>query len=262
MNQEVDHEIAFSPGPAFEFIAGSIQELIKDHPPSLTALLKLLSVLAVRYQRVYIHARDMDWRRPFDIDHTFFEDLTEAISAVDFARTLTNADMRSFAVLTEQGIGDNADMASLVTKWDDLSIVVWECCTALPQFIGTIQECVQVYLLFFNPSSSILTLISQALFLIRNYHSFTAILKGLQKYSITDSSFIAATSSSGTVALNPVLPPDLLYLLDPADNFLLYRQHFLNAPGIPFLLPHLQEYRETGVPALQQLYQQMRTALP
>ncbi|KAK1144883.1 hypothetical protein N8T08_004896 [Aspergillus melleus] len=245
MNRGASHDISLSTAPAFEFIAGSIQELIKEHPPSLTAVLKVLSVLAVRYQRVYIHARDMNWFQPFDINYTFFEDLTESISAVDFARTLTNADVRSFTVLTEQGLTDNdTAVANLVSKWDDLSTVVWECCTALPQLIGTIQECVQ------------------ALFLIRNYHAFTAILKGLQKYSITDSTFTGTASSSGTVALNPVLPPDLLYLLDPAHNFLLYRQHFQGAPGIPFLLPHLQEYREIGLPAFQQLFQQMRTAIP
>ena len=81
----------------------------------------------------------MNWIQPFDIDFSLYEDLTGSTSAADFARTLTNADERSFSALTPQQI-----MAKLLTKWESLSIEVWECCTALPDMIPYIQDCVQV----------------------------------------------------------------------------------------------------------------------
>ncbi|KAA8645711.1 uncharacterized protein ATNIH1004_007130 [Aspergillus tanneri] len=244
MNPGSSPDITSNTAPAFEFIAGSIQRLFKELPPSLSSILKVLSVLGVRYQRKYVHVRNMNWHRQFNVTFSFLEDLMGSTSAADFARSLTNLDESHFSALTQQNLTDHDAVASrILIQWELLSIDVWESCTALPHMIGYIQECVQ------------------ALLDIHNYHSFTAILSGLQKYSITESTFTTANTITGTAALNPVLPPNLLYFLDPSQNFIAYRQQFQGSPGIPFLFPHLQEYRECGAPALQQLFQQLRTAL-
>lgn len=102
----------------------------------------------------------------------------------------------------------------------------------------------------------------QALFLIRNYHSLTAMLNGLQKYSILAMTFENVNSTTGTVTLGPVLPADLFYLLNPFHNYLAYRQQFHEAPGIPFLLPHIREFKKHGQGVLRQLFQEIQIPLP
>lgn len=101
----------------------------------------------------------------------------------------------------------------------------------------------------------------QALVGTRNYHSLTAILTGLHRYSITDSSLTTTPAAAAMIVPNPVVPPDLLCLLHPFQNYAAYRQQFVNAPGIPFLVPHIRESEEHGQQVLSQMFQQMRTAL-
>ena len=100
--------------------------------------------------------------------------------------------------------------------------------------------------------------IHQALFAIRNFHSLTAILDGLRKYSLTESTMATAGNGADTVALKSVTPPSLLELLDPTDNFATYRQLYQASPGIPFLFPHIRECQQGGQPPLRQLFQQMQ----
>lgn len=64
-----------------------------------------------------------------------------------------------------------------------------------------------------------------------------------------------ANSTTGSVTLGSVLPADSFYLLEPFHNHLAYRRQFLQAPGIPFLLPHIREFQYHGKPALHQLLQ-------
>ncbi|KAG2421412.1 hypothetical protein HFD88_005387 [Aspergillus terreus] len=237
-------EISTPTAPAFEFIAGPIQRLFTDLSPSLTDILKVLAVLSVRFQRTYVHAREMDWTRPFNVGFSFLEDLLAATSAKDFARTLTATDEGVFGKLTVQSILDeDAVTTGILTQWEHLSLDVWECCTGLPDMIPLIQECVQ------------------ALVGTRNYHSLTAILTGLHRYSITDSSLTTTPTAAAMIVPNPVVPPDLLCLLHPFQNYAAYRQQFVNAPGIPFLVPHIRESEEHGQQVLSQMFQQMRTAL-
>ncbi|PKY07835.1 hypothetical protein P168DRAFT_3216 [Aspergillus campestris IBT 28561] len=230
-----------SAGLGFEFIAAPIQRIFRDLPPSLTNILKVLSVLGVRFQRTYVHAREMDWTRPFNVAFSFLEDLLDATSPVDFARTLTSADEEQFATLTPQSfVTQDATANNLMKRWEMQSIDVWECCTGLPENIAYIQECLQ------------------ALFAIRNFHSLTAILDGLRKYSLTESTMATAANGADTVALKSVTPPSLLELLDPTDNFATYRQLYQASPGIPFLFPHIRECQQGGQPPLRQLFQQMQ----
>ncbi|KAE8147800.1 hypothetical protein BDV25DRAFT_159603 [Aspergillus avenaceus] len=235
-----DYEIPPNTSPGFEFIAGPLQGLFKDLPPSLTSILKVLSVLGVRFERQYLHVRTMNWSQYFDVEFSFLEDLTGSTSAEDFARTLTNVDERKFSALAPQHIiTDDPIVKQILAQWELLTVHVWECCTALPDTIPYIQECVQ------------------ALLAMRNYHSFAAIINGLRRYNITDSVF----STSGLLVPNPIVPPNLLYLIVPYQNYAAYRQQFEASPGIPVLIPHIREYQQRGQPILLQMFQKMRAAL-
>ena len=69
--QDTEDDSSLSPVPGFDFIAGPIQRLFKEHPPSLTAILKVLCVLDVRFQQTYVHIPEMDWNKCFDTSVTF-----------------------------------------------------------------------------------------------------------------------------------------------------------------------------------------------
>ncbi|PKX91702.1 uncharacterized protein P174DRAFT_246749 [Aspergillus novofumigatus IBT 16806] len=226
---------------AFEFIAGPIQNLFQDSPPSLTSILKVLSALGVRFEQAYVHAREMNWVQPFNTSVCFLDDLLASTSAVDFSRTLTNIDEGQFSKLTPPSIAEESSVPRrLVEEWGLLSTAVWECCSALPDLVPYLQEC------------------AEALLANRNYHSFTAVLDGLQKYSITALTITNTNNGTSTVALNPVLPPNLVYLLNPFRNYAAYRRQFQDFPGIPFLLPHLREIQQHGELALRQFFNNLQ----
>ncbi|KAF7128838.1 hypothetical protein CNMCM5793_003747 [Aspergillus hiratsukae] len=226
---------------AFEFIAGPIQGLFQDSPPSLTSILKVLSVLGMRFQQAYVHAREMNWVQPFNTSVFFLDDLLASTSAVDFARTLTNIDEGQFSKLTPSSVAEESPLAvRLIEEWELLSTAAWECCSALPDLVPYLQEC------------------AEALLGTRNYHSFTAVLNGLQKYSITALTITNTNSATSTVSLNPVLPPNLVYLLNPLRNYAAYRRRFQEFPGIPFLFPHLREIKQRGEPALRQFFNNLQ----
>ena len=132
--------------PGFQFIAGPIQSLFRDQPPSLTTILKVFSVLAIRFRRQYIHTSHMDWNQPFDTSIIFLEDCLNSTSAIDLARTLTGADEVDFGDLTRHNlIAEDAVVKRLLANWHILSISVWECCSALPDMMTPyLRECAQV----------------------------------------------------------------------------------------------------------------------
>ena len=104
---------------------------------------------------------------------------------------------------------------------------------------------------------------SQKLFLKRNYHSLTAVLDGLHKYAITTARSRGLNSIvGGMVVLDPLLPPNAIFLINPAHNHAAYRQHFSEYPGIPFILPHLREFQQHGETALQPLLEYLQNPLP
>lgn len=253
-----------SPVPGFDFVTGPIQRLFKEHPPSLGGILKVLCVLEVRFRRTYVHVPEMNWNEYFDTSVVFLEDVLASTSAEDLAGTLTSTDESHFSELNQQGVMPESPMAwQINTGWHFLSMAVWEVCSALPELIGYIQECVQVCE---YPSSCFLQLkcinrFWQALFLARNYHSLTATLHGLQKYSILAMSITNINSTTGAATPSPVLPADSFYLLDPFQNYLAYRRQFHQAPGIPFLLPHIREFKWYGKGSLHQLLQAIRVPL-
>ncbi|KAJ5613744.1 hypothetical protein N7528_007398 [Penicillium herquei] len=226
---EVAGNIPFSKKPGFEFIAQPIQTLF-SRPNSLTTVLKVFSVLGVRFRRHYIHTSKMDWYTPFDTTILFLEEYLGSTSATDLARTLTGTDEYDFASLSRQGImtGD-ATVKSLLSSWQTLSISVWETQDLLPK---------------------------------RNYHSLTAILNGLHMYAIATAPSRGLNSTiGGMVVLDPLLPPETIFLTNPSHNYATYRQYYRENPGLPFLFPHLREYQQQGEPAIQPLLDYLQNPL-
>lgn len=66
----------------------------------------------------------------------------------------------------------------------------------------------------------------------------------------------------GIVAFDPILPPETTILANPAQNYSNYREHYLEYPGIPFLLPHLREYHKHGESALEPLFRYLQNSPP
>ena len=58
----------------------------------------------------------------------------------------------------------------------------------------------------------------QPLLTLRNYYSLTAILSGLHKYLVSESSLVRLENETTALNLNELLPPEMLYLLDPSQN--------------------------------------------
>ena len=59
-------------------------------------------------------------------------------------------------------------------------------------------------------------------------------------------SFSNINNTTGLGLLGPDLPATSFYLLDPFQNYLAYQHQFHKAPGIPFLLPHVREFKQHG----------------
>ncbi|KAL4906848.1 hypothetical protein BDW74DRAFT_128576 [Aspergillus multicolor] len=231
-----------SPTPGFAFFAGPIQRLFKELQPNLTLILKVLGVLGIRFERSYLHAPEMNWSKLFSIAFSFLEDIDSSGSPMDLAHSLINSDKRDFAALTEEGYFNHSVANRLSNRWLSLSTEVFECCKALPEMVVYITGSLQTLMAY------------------RNYHSLTAIISGLHKYSISEASL---STENGTTFLSraEVVPLELLFLLDSSQNYTPYREHYRRAPGIPFLVPHLYEYQEHGEPVLQYFYEQLSAVL-
>ncbi|KAJ6114845.1 Guanine-nucleotide dissociation stimulator CDC25 [Penicillium sp. IBT 16267x] len=224
--------------PDLQFIAGPIQNLFKDNPPKLTTILKMLCVLSVRFRRQYSQTPKMDWLTPFDTTCLFLEDYLGATSPKDLAHTLARTDEVDFSRLSRQSILNGDGMAKqLMENWHTTSMSVWECCCALPDMMETMQECAQI------------------LFIKRDYYSLTAILEGLQRFSISTARSRGLNSNvGGMLVLDAPVLPEAIHLINPIHNYAAYRQHFLENPGTPFLFAHYREYQQHGETAIQPLF--------
>lgn len=141
------HDIRIPSELGFEFIATPIQRLFQEHPATLTGILKVLCVLAIRFRRTYVHTPQMDWNTPFDTDMSFANSLLDSTSANDFARTLTRTDREAFANLSLRNIvAEDSLSREYLSRWEKLTFSVWECGSALPDRIEFIQECIKVRL--------------------------------------------------------------------------------------------------------------------
>ncbi|KAJ5118895.1 Guanine-nucleotide dissociation stimulator CDC25 [Penicillium atrosanguineum] len=240
---EVTLDMPQSTNPGFEFIAGPIQRLFKDQPPSLTTILRIFSVLAIRFRKQYIHTSKINWHAPFNTEILFLEDCFNSTSPMDLARTLTGTDEIDFSSLSRQSIvADDVVVKRLLGNWHSLSVSVWECCSSLPDImIPYLRECAQI---LFNKC---------------NYHSLTAILHGMHRYRISTARSRGLNSTvGGGVVLDPILPPETTFLTISTQNYAAYRQHYREYPGIPFLLPHLRDHHQNGEGVLQPLIQYLQ----
>ncbi|KAJ5249416.1 hypothetical protein N7524_011732 [Penicillium chrysogenum] len=233
-----NREISEPRGAGFEFIAGPIQALFKDQPGRLAVTFKMLSVLTIRFRRQYVHAPTMDWKTPFDTSIPFLDDYLESTSLTDLASSMRGLDEQNFAELTRQIlIAEGSVVGQLKIQWRELSVSVWECCAALPDLIPYIQEC------------------AQYLFTTRDYHSFTAITKGLDTYNILKT----RPGNTSTTPGNMITLEPLISLMKPSQNFVAYRQHYQKFPGIPFLIPHTRDYKANGESVLQPVFQYLQS---
>jgi hypothetical protein len=156
---EAARQMPQSTSPGFEFIAGPLQRLFKDQPPSLTTILRVFSVLATRFRKQYIHTSGINWHAPFDTEILFLEDCLNSTSPMDLARTLTGTDEMDFSGLSRQSIvADDVVVKKLLDNWHALSVSVWECCLSLPDImVPYLRECAQVS---FKQSTTLSTSIS------------------------------------------------------------------------------------------------------
>ncbi|KAJ5565884.1 Guanine-nucleotide dissociation stimulator CDC25 [Penicillium sp. DV-2018c] len=227
----------------FEFIAGPIQDLFKEQPGRLEVMLKILSVLAIRFRRWYIHAPAMDWQTPFDTSIPLLEDYLISSSESSLARNLSIQDEQRFAEMTRRNfVAGDAVVEKLLADWRALGISVWECCAALPEMISDLQVC------------------AQSLFAARNYHSLTAIINGFHTYTIST----MRASNTGTTPGHPttkraLIPQEIAFLMNPAQNYAAYRQHYLKFPGLPFMAPHLRDRKQNGDSVLQPVFQYLQS---
>ena len=142
---EASQDLPSCTTPGFEFIASPIQCLFKEQPPSLSHILKLFSVLAVRFRRQYIHTARMSWKMPFDTTLMFLEDCLASTSVTHLARTLTGYDEIEFSQLSRQSlVTPDTCVKRLLANWQTLRTSVWECCSALPDLIPFLRDCTQV----------------------------------------------------------------------------------------------------------------------
>lgn len=129
----------------FEFVAGPIQRLFQDRPESLTDMLKICNVFAVRFRRQYINTAKVPWNKPFDASYPFLEDCLGSSSPSDLARTLTTLDKGDFSNLSRQSIIAHDEITKgLLANWETLTVSVWECCSAIPDLTPYLRECTQV----------------------------------------------------------------------------------------------------------------------
>lgn len=137
---------SFSSG--FHFVTRPLHCFFKDRPESLTDMLKLCNIFAVRFRRQYINAAKVPWSKPIDISYPFFENWITSSSPVDFARTLTALDKASFGefhLRNNLTLDENDESVQrLRSGWNALVESVWECCAAIPNMSAHLLECAQV----------------------------------------------------------------------------------------------------------------------
>ncbi|CAG8906835.1 unnamed protein product [Penicillium nalgiovense] len=222
--------------PGFAFIAAPIQQLFKNHSSSLSTIFKVLSVLAVRFQKAYRHSDQMNWFAPFETSLPLLEDCLSS-SATDLATALTQTDKCLFERLSRETlIAEDAMIVEPLIHWQVLSNSVLECCSGLSDLVPYLQTC------------------TLELYEARNYYSLMAILDGLCKYiAVGSNTFRAFDASRTVVTTTSLIPPKVLPLIDPSHNFASYRKRYDQHPGIPFLQPHIREFKQCGKSAQQPL---------
>ncbi|KAJ5769119.1 hypothetical protein N7520_003678 [Penicillium odoratum] len=247
--------------PGLEFVASPVQSLFKNPQYKLTTILKILSVLAKRFRTHYSQMSTMDWVTPFDTTAVFLEECLSTTSSKDLAQKLFEIDEMEFSQLSRQSIITcDIRTTQLVENWHTISMSTWECCCALPDMIKTLQECAQASL----PKRLKLGLElqpgletnrkpwKQTLYTKKDYYSSTAILEGLHRFYASTAQ-LNVNGSYSTVVVDTCVSPEAASLITSAQNYAVYRQHYVQNPGIPFLFPHIRDYQQHGESSIQPL---------
>jgi hypothetical protein len=138
------HDMPSHDTPEFAFISTPIQQLFKTRSSSLSTIFKVLSVLAVRFQRTYIQSSKMDWFEPFETSLPLLEDCLSS-SATDFAEALTQTDNCLFDGLSRgTHIEEDALLSEALIHWQRLRNSVRECCSGLPNLVRYFQKSILV----------------------------------------------------------------------------------------------------------------------
>jgi len=85
-----------------------------------------------------------------------------------------------------------------------------------------------------------------------------AILNGLRNYTITSMPDVGSNPGI-PITLEALIPPEIASLASPAQNYVAYRQHYKEYLGIPFLIPHIRDYKQNGDTVLQPVFQYLQS---
>lgn len=94
----------------------------------------------------------------------------------------------------------------------------------------------------------------QTLYELKNYHSATAMMEGLQAYCIGQALVPKQADGQRMLELPTVQPQHVAALLDSSDTYAVYLHRMQEAPGIPFLYPHILQYKLIGEGAFTYLF--------
>lgn len=128
----------------FAFISTPIQQLFKTRSSSLSTIIKVLSVLAVRFQQTYIQSCKVNWFEPFETSLPLLEDCLSS-SVTDFAEALTQTDKR-LSDRRSRGthIEEDAMLSEALIHWQRLKDSVRECCSGQPNLVPYFQNSILV----------------------------------------------------------------------------------------------------------------------
>ncbi|KAL1959634.1 hypothetical protein VTO42DRAFT_1669 [Malbranchea cinnamomea] len=218
-----------------DFLVKPIRELFKSQISGLSKLLRKLSVLATRFRQAYQEKSVIKWNSAFETKSRYLDELLADNSAFVLARTLTLSDEEDFSVLSMNSftMRDGA-LRVLICHWRELCKCAEECYTANTDMADYLQDC------------------AKNLHSLKNYHAASAILHGLQRAN--PSAFQFLRSPKAMQAADPGSIPACFVLLDSNDNYGAYRRLMRENPGLPFLLPHLKEYRLRGQEAIADIF--------
>ncbi|KAI1939433.1 hypothetical protein LOZ58_004139 [Ophidiomyces ophidiicola] len=213
------------------FLVEPIQSFFASPSGPFVQFLKRLSVLSVRFTRQYHERCDINWATPFQTRFPHLNELVASHPITSLAKRLTYSNEREFNAFSLKAYdqNNNAEFQTLVDNWYLLSTSIEDCCIAFPEMFNYFKDCAKVLLS------------------MRNYYAATAILYGLQEGEPT--SYILSPLAS-----NDSLLDSCFNLLDSTGNYAVYRRTMEERPGLPFLHPHIKEYRTRGRIAISRLF--------
>lgn len=82
-----------------------------------------------------------------------------------------------------------------------------------------------------------------------------AMINGLRNYSISTMRTGLDNGTAATVAFEALITSEVASLMSPTENYVNYRRHYKKYPGIPFLIPHIRDFKHNGDAGLEPVLQ-------